>query len=55
MCRPEISNTDIKEFVELLGKMRILLDAAYSDEMDRIQREADALNRNEALPPFEKV
>lgn len=47
MCKPEAIKSDIEEFVELLGKVRIPLEAIYSDEMKRIQREAYAINGND--------
>jgi len=56
MCQSaETTVTDIEDLVQLLGKVRVSLEAVYWDEMSRIQQEADASRRNDEPPPFEDV
>jgi hypothetical protein len=47
MCEIETDISDIEAFVQLLGRVRIPLEALYRDEIKRMEEEADAFDRGE--------
>jgi hypothetical protein len=53
MCESETAISDIEAFVQLLGRVRGPLEALYRDEMQRMQRDADAADRDEEQTSFE--
>jgi|GEM_PF-5821313 len=55
MCESETAISDIEAFVQLLGRVRGPLEALYWDEVQRMQRDADAVDRDEEQPPFETM
>jgi len=54
MSEIETTERDIEDFVRQLRKVRIPLEAVYSDEIDRIQWEEDAWGRNDLRSPLDK-
>ena len=51
MCEAESTTREIEDFVQVLGRVRVPLEALYRDEMTRIEQESDPWTENHDLPP----
>lgn len=47
MCEVDTTASDIEAFVQLLGRVRIPLETVFREEMERMEREANAWNRDD--------